>query len=310
MGQKFSNFMGSGGTNNGNGNAAIINSSILNSHTAAIAAATMPPIVNDFGSSIVNNSNNLNKTVMRDHHHQQLSSPFHNNTSHNHFHHQDIQKQNGWNENDRSLNIIVVEQDPRIVHRHPVAQSTDCVRGLMGYNKGLHVWEIKWPLRQRGTHAVVGVATADAALHSNGYHPLVGATADSWGWDLGRNLLYHDLKSQNYGRNSPRDNNNNNYGRIYQHQFAHDPQFVAPESFLIVLDMDKGTLAFMAHGQYLGVAFNDDGIKGKTLYPIISSVWGHCEITLRYINGLNPTAKNFSKIFSIWLTNIFQFFLQ
>ncbi|KAH9426462.1 SPRY domain-containing SOCS box protein 4 [Dermatophagoides pteronyssinus] len=197
-----------------------------------------------------------------------------------------IQKQHGWNENDRSLNIIVVEQDPRIVHRHPVAQSTDCVRGLIGYTKGLHVWEIKWPLRQRGTHAVVGVATAEAALHSNGYHPLVGATAESWGWDLGRNLLYHDLKSQNYGRHSPRDNNN--YGRIYQHQFAHDPQFVAPESFLIVLDMDKGTLAFMAHGQYLGIAFNNDGIKGKTLYPIVSSVWGHCEITLRYINGLNP----------------------
>lgn len=196
----------------------------------------------------------------------------------------DIQKQHGWNENDRSLNIIVVENDPRIVHRHPVAQSTDCVRGLVGYSKGLHVWEIKWPLRQRGTHAVVGVATIEAALHSNGYHPLVGATAESWGWDLGRNLLYHDLKSQNYGRTTSRDNNS--YGKVYNHQFVHDPQFVAPESFLVVLDMDKGTLAFMANGQYLGVAF-DDGLKGKTLYPIISSVWGHCEITMRYINGLN-----------------------
>lgn len=192
-----------------------------------------------------------------------------------------VQKQHGWNENDRSLNIIVVENDPRVVHRHPVAQSTDCVRGLIGYSKGLHVWELKWPLRQRGTHAVVGVATAEAALHSNGYHPLVGATAESWGWDLGRNLLYHDLKSQNYNRMT-RDN----LGKVYQHQFSHDPQFVAPESFLVVLDMDKGTLAFMANGQYLGTAF--DGLKGKTLYPIVSSVWGHCEITLRYINGLNP----------------------
>ncbi|UXI15468.1 elongation of very long chain fatty acids protein [Sarcoptes scabiei] len=193
----------------------------------------------------------------------------------------EIQQKHGWNENDRSLNIIVVENDQRIVHRHPVAQSTDCVRGLVGYEKGLHVWEIKWPLRQRGTHAVVGVATSEAALHSNGYHPLVGATSESWGWDLGRNLLYHDLKSQNYGRST-----RENYGKIYQHQFAHDPQFVAPESFLVVLDMDKGTLSFMANGQYLGIAF--DGLKGKTLYPIISSVWGHCEITLRYINGLNP----------------------
>lgn len=192
---------------------------------------------------------------------------------------EDIQKLHGWNEKDRSLNIFVHDSDPRHVHRHPVAQSTDCVRGLVGYSKGLHVWEIKWPLRQRGTHAVVGVATTQASLHANGYHPLVGSTSESWGWDLGRNMLYHDLKSQNYTRS--RDN----YGQLYEHQFAMEPQFVAPESFLVVLDMDEGTLSFMANGQYLGVAFR--GMSGKTLYPIVSSVWGHCEITMRYINGLN-----------------------
>ena len=53
-------------------------------------------------------------------------------------------------------------------HRHPVAQSTDCIRGLVGFERGLHVWEIHWSSRQRGTHAVVGVATADAPLHSTG----------------------------------------------------------------------------------------------------------------------------------------------
>lgn len=54
-------------------------------------------------------------------------------------------------------------------HRHPVAQSTDCIRGRVGYTRGLHVWEINWSTRQRGTHAVVGVATAEAPLHSQGY---------------------------------------------------------------------------------------------------------------------------------------------
>ncbi|KAJ6219708.1 hypothetical protein RDWZM_005520 [Blomia tropicalis] len=192
-----------------------------------------------------------------------------------------VQKEHGWNENDRSLNIFVLEDDPRVVHRHPVAQSTDCVRGRVGYKSGLHVWEIKWPLRQRGTHAVVGVATADAALHSNGYLPLVGSTAKSWGWDLGRNVLFHDLKL------NPADHTNvqyYTYGQVYEHQFGYN--FVAPETFLVVLDMDQGTLSFMANGQYLGVAF--EGLKGQTLYPIISSVWGHCEITMRYINGLKP----------------------
>lgn len=54
-------------------------------------------------------------------------------------------------------------------HRHPVAQSTDCIRGRVGYTRGLHVWEIHWSTRQRGTHAVVGVATDEAPLHSQGY---------------------------------------------------------------------------------------------------------------------------------------------
>lgn len=50
--------------------------------------------------------------------------------------------------------------------------------------------------------------------------------------------------------------------------------------------MDEGTLSFMVDGQYLGVAFR--GLKGKRLYPIVSAVWGHCEVSIRYINGLDP----------------------
>lgn len=52
----------------------------------------------------------------------------------------------------------------------------------------------------------------------------------------------------------------------------------------VVLDMDEGTLAFVVDGQYLGLAFR--GLKGKKLYPIVSAVWGHCEITMKYIGGL------------------------
>ena len=31
----------------------------------------------------------------------------------------------GWNENDRSFNIVLKEDDPLTMRRHPVAQSTD-----------------------------------------------------------------------------------------------------------------------------------------------------------------------------------------
>lgn len=176
-----------------------------------------------------------------------------------------------WNSDDRSLNIFVKEDDKLTFHRHPVAQSTDCIRGKIGLTKGLHIWEIYWPTRQRGTHAVVGVATVDAPLHSVGYQSLVGSSDQSWGWDLGRNKLYHDSK--------------NCAGITYPAILKHDEAFLVPDKFLVALDMDEGTLSFIVDQQYLGVAFR--GLKGKKLYPVVSAVWGHCEITMRYIGGLD-----------------------
>lgn len=48
--------------------------------------------------------------------------------------------------------------------------------------------------------------------------------------------------------------------------------------------MDEGFMAFATDQEYLGVAFRN--LKGKTLYPIVSAVWGHCEITMKYLGGL------------------------
>ncbi|XP_041955502.1 SPRY domain-containing SOCS box protein 4a [Alosa pseudoharengus] len=187
----------------------------------------------------------------------------------------DLQQRHAWNPDDRSLNIFIKDDDRLTFHRHPVAQSTDCIRGRVGYTRGLHVWRIHWPLRQRGTHAVVGVATAGAPLHSVGYTALVGSDGESWGWDLGRNKLYHDSKNRPPSQ-----------APSYPGFLEPEEAFALPDALTVVLDMDEGTLSFMVDGQYLGVAFR--GLKGKKLYPIVSAVWGHCEITMRYINGLDP----------------------
>lgn len=88
---------------------------------------------------------------------------------------------------------------------------------------------------------------------------------------LGRNKLYHDAK--------------NNAGVTYPALLKPDETFIVPDKFLVVLDMDEGTLSFVVDGQYLGVAFR--GLKGRKLYPIVSAVWGHCEITMKYIGGLD-----------------------
>ncbi len=71
----------------------------------------------------------------------------------------EVQLKHAWNQDDRSYNIFVKDDDLLTFHRHPVAQSTDCIRGKVAYERGLHVFEVTWSTRQRGTHAVVGVST-------------------------------------------------------------------------------------------------------------------------------------------------------
>ena len=184
----------------------------------------------------------------------------------------ELQLKHSWNPDDRSLNIFLKDDDGGLtLHRHPVAQSTDGVRGRVGYTRGLHVWEIRWERRYRGTHAVVGVATAAASIHCTGYRCLVGSTEDSWGWDLCRNRLCNTGSTR--------------HDNVYPNTHMDDSDYQAPETLLVVLDMDEGTLGFVADGRYLGVAFR--GLKGRKLYPVVSAVWGHCEITMKYIGGLD-----------------------
>lgn len=111
----------------------------------------------------------------------------------------EIMERNSWNPDDRSLNIFVKDDDRLTLHRHPVAQSTDSIRGKVspsectitnyfqtGYSRGFHVWQFTWPSRQRGTHAVLGVGTKAASLHSPGYTSLVGSSTESYGWDISK----------------------------------------------------------------------------------------------------------------------------
>jgi len=67
-----------------------------------------------------------------------------------------------WNPEDCSRNIYV-KPNGFTIHRNPVAQSTDAVRGKIGFSHGRHAWEVMWegPL---GTVAVVGIATKEASL--------------------------------------------------------------------------------------------------------------------------------------------------
>jgi len=184
------------------------------------------------------------------------------------------QVEHSWSQEDSSPNIYIKPEDPLTFHRNPVYQTTDAIRGKggseegPGYREGLHVWSVCWPLASRGTHPVVGVATRACALSEPGYKRLVGSNEASWGWCLKTMKIYHDSRKFRHGVPFPRDV---------------DSKLRVPDTFYMVLDMDRGTLAFQVDSDFLGVAFS--GLRGEELFPIVSAVWGHCEVTLTYINS-------------------------
>jgi len=174
-----------------------------------------------------------------------------------------------WNPMDCSFNLIIKPGDPFTVMRGPVAHSTDLVRSRMGYTSGLHVFRVVWPLGERGTHAVVGVATTSTSLHEVGYSSLVGSGLDSWGWDLSRNMAYHGQGNQG--------------GKPYPSQ-RHNT-WIVPRSFHLILDMENGTLSFETQGVFLGPAFTGLRECGQSLFPAISTVWGRCQVSLYYLGS-------------------------
>ena len=178
---------------------------------------------------------------------------------------------NGWNPNDCSSNMSIKDEG-RWVYRSPTLNSTDAARGAMGYSKGIHIWDVTWKPSQRGTNPLVGVATKKALLQCAGYKDLVGANVDSWGWSLEKMKLIHNKK---YISEYPYKNCSTS-----QHKFSIDGNIIR-----CILNMDQGNLSFEVEGIYLGIAF--ENLKGLTLYPCISSVWGQCEVGIFYKGSLD-----------------------
>lgn len=185
----------------------------------------------------------------------------------------DIQKMHSWNPKDKSPFLQVKENDFNTIYRRPIAQTTDCIRGKQSYSNGVHAWEFKWSQLNRGSHAIVGVAEKSANLRSYGYTSVVGSCSDSWGFDINHNKLFHNHLFTNTCETYPvRDKHMN---------------INIPETFIMILDMNIGTLAFMVDDEYLGVAFKN--LNGKLLFPIVNVVFGHAEITCKYLGGIPPS---------------------
>jgi hypothetical protein len=202
---------------------------------------------------------------------------------------------NGFNPHDCSNNIRVTSKDLNFF-RLPIWRSTDCVRTKIGYNKGLHVWEISWPPETRGTHPVIGVANKNAALHCEGYENLIGSDSNSWGWNLKELSLHHNgIRISGYPLLS------NDIVDIVVKKL---------EKFLLILDFFTNTISFIIKEEafippiyyYLGVAFKLPNVDDY-YYPIIQSVYGRSSVEIKYLGGYQlspvPNLQELSKLIAI-----------
>ncbi|TKS82038.1 SPRY domain-containing SOCS box protein 1 [Collichthys lucidus] len=174
------------------------------------------------------------------------------------------------------------------VTRSPVERSSDGVRAEMGVKSGLHVWEVLWKPNHRGSHAVLGISRQSCPLQASGYNVLVGGDLQSWGWELKTSQLWH--AGQNLGL-YPRKRTGSHFedAEDFRRMSSTSTKMALtplpiPESILLVLDADAGTLGFVVDGSFLGVAFKDLP-RGVELFPAVSSVRGGASIRLRYLNG-------------------------
>ncbi|ELK09887.1 SPRY domain-containing SOCS box protein 2 [Pteropus alecto] len=106
---------------------------------------------------------------------------------------------------------------------------------------------MSWPPEQRGTNAMVGIATALAPLESHG------------AGTLGRGSCTIRAKGPM-------------------------PANIQPNlrvRLLVVLDMEEVTLGYATGGTYLGPAFC--GLKDRTLYPAVNAVCGQCQVHISYL---------------------------
>jgi hypothetical protein len=204
------------------------------------------------------------------------------------------QFKNGFNPQDCSNNIRVMSKHLKFF-RLPILRSTDCIRTKIGYNKGLHIWEISWPPETRGTHPIIGVSKKSAPLYCEGYVNLIGSNSDSWGWNLNQLSLHHNgIRISGYPLLS-----NNVYIDVKQYK-----------KFLLILDFFKNTVSFMTKNEafnphkyyYLGVAFKLAKVDDY-YYPIIQSVHGQSSVKIKYIGGYQlssvPKLKELCKLIAI-----------
>ncbi|KAG8319083.1 SPRY domain-containing SOCS box protein 4, partial [Homalodisca vitripennis] len=150
--------------------------------------------------------------------------------------------------------------------RFPRATATEDFEEARLLTEGLYVWEMDWPSENRGSHAVVGVATRGGLMY-----PMKRKE------NVSINFYIHrpTAKTPNIVRGGGPSHqfvdgvvHNGEGDRCYPLQQTEE-RYTVPDKFHVVLDMTDGTLSFIVNGKWLGTALS--GMAGHCLYPIVNS---------------------------------------
>ena len=222
-----------------------------------------------------------------------------------------------WSDTDKSANFEIFPDKricKRIVNRRGNGLGVyDCIRGSTGISSGLHIWEIEWipmdgnlfpsctwiPRDTPGRRLngalnnpaewIIGVATREAALDSQLFSSPIGMDKESWGWNITNRQTLHNCNGTTIRNGLSEYPQNSVFGS--RKNFMN---FIHQKTLKVVLDMELGTLAFVANDMYVGVAFTC--LHDLTLYPIlITNADDNCEVKIRYVNGQIASLKEMSR---------------
>uniref|UniRef100_A0A7E4V380 B30.2/SPRY domain-containing protein n=1 Tax=Panagrellus redivivus TaxID=6233 RepID=A0A7E4V380_PANRE len=158
---------------------------------------------------------------------------------------------------------MFVQPDGFTIFRRPVAQCSDAVRGKRGIKEGVHAFDFIWHT-PFGTSAAIGLSTKAQHLKCSGYLAFLGASENSWSWDIVEGYVQWagDLKPYPTNPNSP-------------------PVQVGQRLRMIV-DCDRQLVGFERGTEFLGIAFKNLP-RDVLVYPTISAVYGQTEVSMYYM---------------------------
>ncbi|XP_076260903.1 SPRY domain-containing SOCS box protein 3 isoform X2 [Rhynchophorus ferrugineus] len=173
-----------------------------------------------------------------------------------------------WDNNNNNTDVKMSRKGKHVIFHPTYSSGTAVVKGNKIFQQNCHYyWEIRIMSELYGTDVMIGVGTTgfNFADRRHEFCSLLGIDSNSWGYSY-HGYIQHDKLVRQYG--SP---------------------FGMGSIIGLHLDMCNGTLEYFLNRKSLGVAFKD--LKGKELYPMVSSTAANSTINICCCISRNPTLQ-------------------